>query len=412
MNRPARPSLNTPQHGARGVALLEALVALLIMAFGMLALVGLQSNLRHSSDLAKQRGEAVRLAQQEMEKLRSYSQLATPNPANANTLAFDDIATPGSDGVVATFDNGTNATFTVTRTVVDSVEPIRKSIRVEVSWLDRSEGTQTVSLDSVLSRADPLLGGALGIAPVSSPLRRPANREASIPTNAKDLGDGSSAFKPLASGDVVWVFNNLTGVITGICNIPSTPTSNLAAADVAACRGNAFGYLLSGFVRFSDHSPSDPGNPIGQAIPMGLNLALTTSSSMMPSYQCFSDTPLTTPATQTYVSYYCVVYPNSGTPPIWSGQLTLTGIPLTGQSNGSGTSARNICRYSADYDGNGSISNAEHPLSYSKVSGALTRQNFLVIPGSENCPAGHAIDASLGFFSNTATVLHQPNGVR
>ena len=49
-----------------GVTLIEAMVALLIMAFGMVALVGLQSNLRRSADLAKQRGEAIRIAQQQL----------------------------------------------------------------------------------------------------------------------------------------------------------------------------------------------------------------------------------------------------------------------------------------------------------------------------------------------------------
>ncbi|MBY0234741.1 MAG: prepilin-type N-terminal cleavage/methylation domain-containing protein [Burkholderiaceae bacterium] len=402
--RPPRPSQLSAPNGQRGVALLEALVALLIMSFGMLALAGLQGNLRQSADLAKQRGEAVRLGQQEMERLRSFSQLPAPNPPNADVRAFEDITEP-PNGVAGTFSADTNTTFTVTRQVTDIAEPPQKALRINVSWTDRTEGAQFIILDSILSRTDPILGGGLAMSSKAPSARQPSNRDANIPTPAKDLGNGSSAFKPLTGGDVVWVFNNLTGVITGVCNIPATPMADLVATDVDSCKNNTLGYLLSGFVRFSDASPSDPGKPTGLALPMDLNLALTQSSALTPSYQCFNNAPITSPSTQTFVTYYCIVYPNADTPPIWSGQLTLTDIPL------SGIGARTICRYSADYDANGSISNAEHPLVYSKVTGSLARQNFLVIPGTETCPAGHDIDPAQGFFSNTATVRHQPNGI-
>ena len=44
----------------RGISLVEALVAMLVMSFGMLAIVGLQATLRLNADVAKQRAEAVR----------------------------------------------------------------------------------------------------------------------------------------------------------------------------------------------------------------------------------------------------------------------------------------------------------------------------------------------------------------
>ena len=46
----------------RGVSLVEAIVAMAVMAFGMMAIVGLQTTLRQNSDIAKQRSEAVRIA--------------------------------------------------------------------------------------------------------------------------------------------------------------------------------------------------------------------------------------------------------------------------------------------------------------------------------------------------------------
>jgi len=385
------------------LALIEALVALLIMAFGMLALAGLQNSMRRSVDLAKQRGEAVRLAQQEMEWLRSFS-LVRPDPTNPDIRAFDKIDTRDFNQPISVSDADTNTTFTVLRwvsTPADPLETARKDIRVSVTWLDRSEGAQIVTLDSILSRSPPALGVGLGLAPEAAPVRRPGGRDAAIPLGAKDLGDKSSVFRPSPNTATVWVFNNLSGVITGVCNLPNTPLANISPIDVDACRNNALGFLLSGFIRFSAASPSDPGNPVGTALPLNLDLLRSDEPTLLPSYQCFHDAPYSALTTQTFVAYYCIVYPKISTTTLWSGRLNLSDIPL------SGTGAKTICRYSADYDGDGKISNAEHPADYLAVDAGLTRQNFLVIPAGESCPSGHGVDPSIGWFSNTATVTHQ-----
>lgn len=398
--KPSHPPARQP----RGVALLEALVALLIMAFGMLALAGLQNSMRRSADLAKQRGEAVRLAQQEMEWLRSFSLVTSPVNADPNILAFDDIDIRDLNRPVAVSDAGSNTTFTVVRRVdmpADPLETQRKDIRVSVTWADRSEGAQIVTLDSILSRSPPSLGAGLGLAPDATPLRRPGGRDGAIPLNAKDLGDKSSVFRPSPSTATVWVFNNLTGMISGVCNLPNTPVADISPIDIDACRNNALGFLLSGFVRFSATSPSDPGKPLGTALPLNLELLRSDEPSLLPSYQCFHDAPYSPLSTQTFVAYYCIVYPKISTSTLWSGRLDIRDIPL------SGPGAKTICRYSADYDGDKKIGNAEHPADFLKVDGALSRQNFLIIPGGEKCPSGHAVDPSQGWFSNTATEPHQ-----
>jgi Tfp pilus assembly protein PilV len=53
---------------SRGVSLVEAMVALAVMAFGMLAEVGVQTTLRLNADVAKQRSEATRIAQETLER--------------------------------------------------------------------------------------------------------------------------------------------------------------------------------------------------------------------------------------------------------------------------------------------------------------------------------------------------------
>ncbi|MBK9136249.1 MAG: prepilin-type N-terminal cleavage/methylation domain-containing protein [Betaproteobacteria bacterium] len=73
----------------RGISLIEALVAMAIMAFGMLGVVGMQATLRANADAAKQRSEATRLAEEKIEQWRSFSVL----PTTTGVKAFADIAT-------------------------------------------------------------------------------------------------------------------------------------------------------------------------------------------------------------------------------------------------------------------------------------------------------------------------------
>ena len=198
---------------------------------------------------------------------------------------------------------------------------------------------------------------------------------------------------------MAWIFNNLTGNITGRCPVrQDMTTAALTAADLANCRNNTSAYLLSGFVRFPGQIAPDKLLNGSRVLPLEMALLLTPSGPQtLPSTECFDDSAETA---QGHVSYYCSVYPSNGEPQIWSGQLSVNGIALGG-------SDWKVCRYSADLNGDGQISNAEHPLSYSQVTGSLANQNFLVIPAVNNCPTGQAINPQAGNFSNMTTVLHQ-----
>ena len=405
------------QRPQRGVTLIEALVAMVIMAFGMVALVGLQSNMRRSADVAKQRGEAVRLAQQQIEQLRAYSVLAVPATPAAGVRAFDSIALAGDSNDA--IPSGSNATFRLVKTVVPWIEPSQpgptmQAVTMTVSWGDRTGDTQRVQLHSFISRADPGLGGALGVAPVAAPRQAAGGRHAVIPVAAKDLGNKTSIFVPNSNSMVAWVFNNLTGVIIGRCTVAMGVTSaTLSDAELAACASSSTtGFLLSGLVRFSLTSPpsaelpNSPALPLldfmivqGDALPQAVDkpTAVVLPVPTAPSYQCFNDSPANSSVILPFVSYFCVVFPSADTTPSWTGKLNITGL----------SSAYKVCRYSADYDGDGKILNTEHPLNYCTATKSMAGQNFLVVKSTESCPAGHAIDASLGHFSNTATVAHE-----
>ena len=70
----------------QGIFLIEALVALLVMAVGLVALVKFEATLAASGSVAKQRTEATMLAQREIETLRGFVDLT----------AYDAYFTAGS----------------------------------------------------------------------------------------------------------------------------------------------------------------------------------------------------------------------------------------------------------------------------------------------------------------------------
>ena len=415
----------------RGVTLLESLIAFLVLSLGMLALGKVQTHLRLESDISRQRSEAVRLAQEDMETLRSFSVIQ----ATAGARSYADINS-STRTVDSTTGYRSNTQYLVSRTVGATGAPNVKQASVSVGWSDRAGAAQQVVIHSIISGSNPAYSGALNIAPRKAQAQAALTRSARIPLAAKDLGNGSSALKPVSSGGVVLVFDNLSGVVSARCAgvNPSVLTRDLGVADLTRCDATT-GLLLSGHVRFSSASPPNAVQANATTLPLDVALSLTGGTYTTAPW-CASEAQKTVsylgigglrldavPATaqpasvglaswtdtgDRFVAYHCVVYPPTAAA-VWSGRATLT---PSGWTIGTGPADRRVCRYSADLDGSGAVDgNIEHPASYVNVSVALTQQNFLVITGTENCPVGSppilggtAADA----FVNLSTAQHQP----
>jgi Tfp pilus assembly protein PilV len=417
---------------ALGTSLVEALVAMAVMAFGMLAVVGIQGTLRLNADVARQRSEAVRIAQETLERARAFSTI----DAAVGQTAYADLANSAS--VVVT-GYTTNTQYTVSQSVIARSAPDRKETRVRVAWLDRNGEEQRVELDSVVGANDPRVSRALGARPNGIPLRQPLGRHAAIPPQAKSMGGGISAFKPPGpSGDsnVVWVFNDLTGVIVGVCNTITTGQAELTGADVASCSNNANGLPLSGFVRFATDmvdsitglprqpTAADAQNPPSTALNLAIALALTSTGHASPDHACFADAPLTL-TTRTVVRYFCAVFFQPGTVPLWSGISTLVPLAFIGpgeiawQIADDAADARltrlRVCRYTPATSDAQSIPNRLHPRQYANVKALepLSDQNFLVIRAGNDtlafgCPTDVPVDPASGNLINSNTLVHQP----
>ena len=123
-----------------------------------------------------------------------------------------------------------------------------------------------------------------------------------------------------------------------------------------------------------------------------------------------------------FVVYACIVTPVdhdtvATTAKRWWGRVTLN--PNTVSAAGtvwaisSSGSDYQICRYSADFNGNAAIANSEHPQWYRGVTGALDSQNYLVVQG-QACPTDKAANplGSPATYADNTTADHQPNGER
>lgn len=423
------PTRATPRtrRAQRGTTLLEGLVAFLVLSLGMLSVVRVQTQMRLNTDVARQRSEAVRIAQEDIERLRAFSVIAV----RAGATAFAGVAS-ATRQVNSDSGQPSNTSYSLLREITAGDTPLSKNARVSVAWDDRTGARQQVALSTLIAGHDPAYAGALQLHAKAPPLRTAHARSPWIPLPAKDLGQGRSAFKPIAGGTEALVYDNTSGNIMARCSgVDATlSNANLSAAALGTCEALQ-AYSLSGVVRFAGATPPDAA--AANDAPLELSIAIAPSDATPPPV-CRSEARKSVsytlggairteavpigalPATlglgswvetgERFVAYHCVVVPVAPGAS-WSGRAS---IAPTGWTVGTGASDYRVCRYSADVDGSGAIdNNLEHPDSYSALRSSLTQQNFLVIKGTQSCPAAPAGTAGTRpVFADLSTAPHQP----
>ena len=137
----------------RGFALLETLIAALVVAASVLALIWLQGALRYNADIARQRTEAARIAQAEIERLRSFAAV----DAVPGRLSWGDI----TDEVHDATPSASPTTYLLTRVVQTDDRLMLKTVQVRLSWNDRRGQPQQFSLETQIVGHDPALTGMM-----------------------------------------------------------------------------------------------------------------------------------------------------------------------------------------------------------------------------------------------------------
>lgn len=364
-------------HRNRGVSIVEALVALAVMAFGMLGVVGLQASMRYNADIAKQRSEAVRIAQERIEQARAYIALSGAD-------SFAAIAEVPDPQPVTDYTTNTTYTWTASTPLVQTDPPL-KLYEVRVRWTDRNDQPQDVVLRTNIAGVAPELAGALGIAAAGSPNAFVRERNSGIPSSAVPQGDGTSRFVPPGSG-VGWVFNNTSGVITQVCNALFTECTSANLL------------LLSGYVNFA-------GELLEEDEKANIRVRVLLTQPTSPTeVRCFTETR------SLHVRYYCAMPLTTGTVRKWSGTASVDGISLIDEVDAEDDSDYRMCRYTPVDSDALTVPNVDHPRTYTDVTTALINQNYLVIrartPSNMLNPCPDDDDPNDGI--NTNTWPHPP----
>lgn len=124
----------------RGLGLVDALLGLLVLTLGLLAVLRLQPELRRHAELARQRSEAVRLAQAEVESLRA----APGAPAEDDRLVDPALA---------------STRYRLVRRVDAAAWPNAVALAVSVQWNAPDGAPQQLTLATLLATLDPALPG-------------------------------------------------------------------------------------------------------------------------------------------------------------------------------------------------------------------------------------------------------------
>ncbi|MEP7138120.1 MAG: prepilin-type N-terminal cleavage/methylation domain-containing protein [Caldimonas sp.] len=409
----SRRSIFVTMPSQRGVSLLESLVALVVLGASAVAAADMERHLRLGADIARERSEAVRLASEDLEQMRSFAVVEAASAAHsyaaigAGELVVDAAAGPSA-----------HAARRIVRQVDDIAAGGAKATSVAVRWSDRAGSPHDVVLHSFIAGAAPRYAGALGLdaGAIDASPRAFGGRAPGVPLPARPLGHGRSAWKPVEDGTTALVFDDASGDIVGRCDdvAAATRTRDLSSAMLGACATGRW-LLVSGTIRFTSARPPLPSQANEPPPATSATLALDPHTAYPAQPQCFSearktvrhidgtglhivDVPIdASPASidlarwddtgERFLAWHCVVAPRADGQ--WSGRASLV---ADGWAIGTAAAAHRVCRYV----GGGAIdANIAHPADWRDVDGALVAQNFLVIRSSESCPAD-------------GTVQHQP----
>lgn len=366
----------------RGFALLDALVALAVLSFALLAMAAWQSSLARQAELARQRSQAAEIAQQAVESLRGFEALrAAPGLA-----AYDDIVSPAP---AVTAPAGASTRFVRELHVTPAPSGAFKHVRATVSWQDLQGTSQRFVLDSVIAASDPSDIGSHAIAP-GAPVVPPAGHRTSIPLGAKNLGNGRSGYKPDPAWTLAFVFDHASG-LAQLCAAPAGSTTRTLTARVGDdCRG-AQGLVVAGVVRTTSSDGAAPLSPrradgivFEQLDADGQSNATVAANGGPGTPTCLFTARRDELAPHPDLDsrdvhwFMCLVVPQrNATPPSWSGRLNLSGATLPAGAS--------VCRL----DDPRASGPSRHPAVHRKVREHLFDRNFVVV-NTPSCAANFA----------------------
>lgn len=335
------------RHRQSGFTLLEVLIAVIIIGFGVVAIGKFFSVSMLNSGFVRQQTIALSLADSKIEELRAYDSLT----------AYDAISTAvETDG-----DYTINWSITPSPTNIGYIGKY-KEIDVTVAWTDLQGVARNIDATSIIGASDPKSIAYLlqNYTPPGSPVH-PFNRVLKVPIPAVNQENGTSIYAPPGTSGVQITLDNTSGDVVGGPGIPDT------IAD-----GTAY-YLLSGYISFGSGS-KNPNTDAESNIDVVLNITASD-------YNCWDDSHLAAgdKAYPDFITYSCVIkgfdtISDGVDLPVWSGTISM-------ELDNSGvivdlSTVDKICRYDDTLP------------SYTDISETLANQNFIIVKKTGSCISG------------------------
>lgn len=163
--------LNYSQTKQSGFSLIEVLIAISVLAVGLIAMARFQATVLHGSSLARERSEAVALAEQKIEQLRNYrdaiNTTAAPDYSEIAALCATGTGTVENNNVYSNSGKSGNTVYTRTCTSAAPVSSGNYSytqVTVRVTWARPGATADTdaqITLISIITNANPRFSGKL-----------------------------------------------------------------------------------------------------------------------------------------------------------------------------------------------------------------------------------------------------------
>ena len=388
----------------RGVTLLEALLAFFVLAAGSVAVAALQRDLHLAADVARERSQALRVGEDDVEQLRAFA--AVDGGAGTRTYA----AIASADTVVDAASAGARTAFRIERVVDDAAFAGTKATTVAVRWTDRRGGENAVVLHGFVAALDPQYSGSLALdgGAIRSAPRGVRGRSPAVPIDAKPLDGERSAWKPVESGTTAWLFDDRTAAVVGICDgiAASTRTADLDADALAACAAGHWQFV-GGTVRVATTAPAAAAS----LSPASLAVRIELQDGVYPAPAAcvgeprktvrfvddvgvhITDVALDATAASLglaswdetgdrFLAWHCLVAPRSDGR--WSGRIA---VVATGWTIGGGAGDGRVCRFRPADERAANDANIAAAQIDADVGQALPGRHFVVVRGSDACPS-------------------------